>query len=290
MRHLAKGRLPVSLIIVVASTAFLQGCPATGQGELANRVEALEAALALVQSDLADTEAELAMAQEKLEFFSVDENEINGLTGPHLIVQGCNVHVRSGSGETDDAGILTGLGNLIVGYNEAPDPVVNGRTGSHNLVVGAEHEYVSFGGFVAGFRNTVSGPACSVSGGFQNTASAFYSSATGGRDNMATGNQSSVQGGLGNTSSAQWASVSGGSSNTASGTSSLASGGNNNAAESDQSSVHGGWFNTASGEYSSVNGGRLNEASGNYASVGGGNNRTAAAEDDWVAGTLFEDN
>jgi hypothetical protein len=38
-------------------------------------------------------------------------------TGNDVYFDGCNVHVRSGSGATD--GQINGLGNLIIGYNKA---------------------------------------------------------------------------------------------------------------------------------------------------------------------------
>jgi hypothetical protein len=66
--------------------------------------------------------------------------------GNDVIFEGCNVHIRSGAGYTGAP--VNGLGNLVVGYNEAfPD---DDRTGSHNLVVGAFHSYSSSGGLVAG--------------------------------------------------------------------------------------------------------------------------------------------
>jgi len=48
--------------------------------------------------------------------------------------------------------------------------------------------------------------------------------------------------------------------------------------------------NQASGLISSVSGGSFNMALGNQSSVSGGNGRKATMTDDWVAGTLFEDN
>jgi hypothetical protein len=47
---------------------------------------------------------------------------------------------------------------------------------------------------------------------------------------------------------------------------------------------------TVSGAHASVSGGRDNTASGFGSSVSGGTNRSALGDDDWVAGTLFEDN
>jgi hypothetical protein len=41
---------------------------------------------------------------------------------------------------------LTGLGNLIIGYNEPPDDFdTEDREGSHNLVIGSPHRFTSWG-------------------------------------------------------------------------------------------------------------------------------------------------
>jgi hypothetical protein len=260
-----------------------------------------------VDSLLADLDSRVAALETKLASVSV--------SGDDLYFTGVNVHVRSGSGSTD--GTINGLGNLIIGYNEdAGDDAT--RTGSHNLVVGSEHSWTSFGGFVVGFENFINGPYSSVSGGWfntasgnwssvsggrYNTASGYYSSVSGGRDNTAKGNYSSVSGGRlntasgilssvsggwGNTANGYWSSVSGGDQNTASGYYSSVSGGLYNTASDDYSSVSGGAGNTASGHYSSVSGGRYNTASGNYSSVSGGYQRSVSGIDDWRAGTLFE--
>ena len=53
-------------------------------------------------------------------------------TSNSILFTGANLYVQSGSGATD--GAVNGLGNLIVGYNEASDET---RVGSHNLVLGA---------------------------------------------------------------------------------------------------------------------------------------------------------
>ena len=53
------------------------------------------------------------------DFVFVEYDSINGLAGPHVIFEGANFHVRSGYGATNDWGSLSGLGNLIIGYNEA---------------------------------------------------------------------------------------------------------------------------------------------------------------------------
>jgi hypothetical protein len=190
--------------------------------------------------------------------------------GTDVIFEGCNVHIRSGAGATDAA--VNGLGNLIIGYNEAtslPTPP-NVRTGSHNLVVGPFHTYSSFGGFVAGQNNAVSGSSASVSGGSGHTASGRLSSVSGGTNNRATEFAASVSGGTGHTASGLFASVSGGAGNTAGGQSASVSGGAGNTASNLAASVSGGADNTANGARASVSGGAGNTASNDEASVSGG--------------------
>ncbi|HXF92771.1 MAG TPA: hypothetical protein VNK46_08435 [Nitrospiraceae bacterium] len=115
-------------------------------------------------------------------YLAVDPNPINGLNGPHVILTGVNLHVRSGSGSTGDNGTPTGLGNLIVGYNEGPHPT-GGRTGSHNLIGGTLNAFTSSGGLVFGSRNWISRPYAAILGGEGNQAEGLASSILGGRGN-----------------------------------------------------------------------------------------------------------
>lgn len=191
-----------------------------------------------IKSSLADLNARAAGLESQVAALNAKLASVSVVTvdgQPTVRFSGVNVQVVSGSGET--FGAVNGRGNLIVGYNENAGDV---RTGSHNLVVGWDHTYSSYGGFVAGENNTVSGPSASVSGG---------------ELNKAAGSSSSVSGGFGNVASNSVASVSGGEFNTAAG------GG---------SSVSGGSFNTASGVKSSVAGGDGNVAGGRSVSVAGG--------------------
>jgi len=175
---------------------------------------------------VAELEAQVEELSAILQFVYVETEEINSLAGPHVIIEGANVHVRSGSGDTSDAcddrdpdfpncESLTGLGNLIIGYNEKhrfggrPEPE-EVRTGSHNLVVGVDHSYSSYGGFVAGKRNAVTGESASVCGGINGKASGSYSSVSGGNINVASGLGASVSGGNRNVASGLGAAVSGG--------------------------------------------------------------------------------
>jgi len=142
-----------------------------------------------------------------------------------IIFSGVNLRIVNGLGSTDCTNeqfnlipnCPNGLGNLIVGYNEPRDFEENIRTGSHNVVVGTEHNFSRFGGVVVGEFNTISGDFASVSGGSLNTASVFGSSVSGGVGNTASGNFSAVSGGEANTARGDFASVSGGRNRTAPG-------------------------------------------------------------------------
>ena len=254
-----------------------------------NQISEVTAGLAAVQSGISGFDTRLATAEEGLknvqgvsdlgEFVTVIRDEVNGVKGPHLIFEGANVHVRSGSYDTEDKGSLSGLGNLIIGYNEVPGDLNTGdRGGSHNLVVGSHHRFRSWGGLVAGYENTISGPYASVSGGGENEAKGEGASVSGGLDNTAIGDLSSVSGGGANVASGYRSSVSGGSSNEATG---------------DGASVSGGGDNVAGGYCSSVSGGGLNQAGangvGDGASVSGGFTRTVFTDFGWAAGGLYQD-
>ncbi|RME61891.1 MAG: hypothetical protein D6790_07105 [Caldilineae bacterium] len=129
----------------------------------------------------------IAALEAKLQYVQVRDKEMH--------ITGANLHIENGSGAT--SGEVNGLGNLIIGYQQKRNGV-NVRTGSHNLIIGDKHNYSSYGGFVAGFRNEVSGPYASVCGGSNNTAAGIYTTVTGGRNNTAKGSNSSVSGGIKN--------------------------------------------------------------------------------------------
>jgi hypothetical protein len=163
-----------------------------------------------LEERVTELEAQVEELSAILQFVYVETEEIRGVTGPHWIIEGANVHVRSGAGSTREGCVsrtpgypncesLTGLGNLIVGYNEETPNRGQGpreiRTGSHNLVVGPRHSYNAFGGFVAGRANDITGESASVTGGKDNEASGWYSSVSGGHANEASGIGASVSGG-----------------------------------------------------------------------------------------------
>jgi hypothetical protein len=257
------------------------------------KIEALEAQVVALQDEVKTLQGQLAAVQSNHAlllgpFVDVDPNPEVGVIGPNITFSGANIHIVSGSGATNDNGSPSGLGNLIIGYDEDPNLPLTGdssdglpimqapgfpsplspgdRGGSHNLVIGGGNRFTqaAFGGLVVGERNTIKFFGASVSGGFNNTASGLFASVSAGVRNIANGQFSSVSGGgLNGTGPSVGGSVNGGFQNTASGP---------------YASVSGGFQNTVSGEFTSVNGGFGNTASGSGASVSGGGNNTASGD------------
>lgn len=203
-------------------------------------------AIAQQTGGLPALEQRVAALEAKVAALTATVNNIHSspftVSGTDVTLTGYNLHIVSGSGATNDGGALTGLGNLIIGYNAPGNPLGNGdvRTGSHNLILGDANNYASYGGFVAGAQNQITAPYASVCGGYNNTVSGFISSVFGGDGNIASGYNSTTFGGelntasgevsttfggVGNLASAEWAAVFGGQGNTSSGLVSSASGG-----------------------------------------------------------------
>ncbi len=131
--------------------------------------------------------------REILSYFSIVEIPVDdsGNTAKAIRISGINIQIVNGLGATSGApesagaysGKVNGVGNLIIGYQEPRDGSENIRTGSHNLIVGQEHNYSSFGGFVAGCANTISHVFASVAGGQGTSSGGGYSLVSGGEDN-----------------------------------------------------------------------------------------------------------
>jgi hypothetical protein len=234
----------------------------------------------LGQAQGGTVEQRLAVVEGKLARVFV----VNG--GNDIIISGANLNLINGGGSTQTT---NGLGNLILGYNEARGGGADFRTGSHNLVIGQQGNYTSFGGIIGGYQNTIAGPFAHALTGFGNGALSFYSCISTGNRNNATGNYAAILGGEINVASGEKACVSAGFNNTASGKLSSVSGGDLNTASGTSSSVIAGFRNTASGPWSSVSGGQDNTTSGDVSSVSGGANRSSTGPFDWRAGSLFEE-
>jgi len=281
--------------LVLGLFALNLASPASAQPADVKKLEAevatLQGQVSALQTTINSASAQNAFALGQ--FVTVDTTDtINGLAAPHIIFTGANLHVRDGSGSTNDSGgTTTGLGNLVIGYDEAPaSPPVGYRSGSHDLVVGPGHTFNSFGGFVAGDTNAVEGPSASVSGGHANAATGMESSVSAGVGNAATDFGTSVSGGHSNAAVTFGASVSGGNSNVASGDFASVSGGGDNQASSADASVSGGEGNIASEAAASVSGGIFNQATGFEASVSGGSSETASGDNSTVGGGVAGQN
>lgn len=233
-------------------------------------------------------EAQVATLQEKTQFFVVDANDVEGMTGPNLLIEGANVHVRSGSGATNDGGSLTGRGNLVVGYSELGSLTSGDRVGSHNFILGSRNTFTSFGGIVAGSDNQITNESASVTGGQFNVASGLFASIAGGGGatqnltNEAAGDHSTLSGGFRNEATGDQSAISGGSGNVASGFLSSVAGGTSNVASGAGATVSGGASNDAIGSNAAISGGQGGRASGVASSVTGGLNRSVTANFDCV--------
>jgi hypothetical protein len=275
-------RLTTAVFLVLAPT---WGWAEETGGAVHNDIEALEAKVATLQAIVAAQQAQISSLQSQLTaiqsnpalalgpFVSVDPSSENEVVGPNITFRGANIHIVSGSGFTDDNDNPTGLGNLIIGYDEPPGNLNRTeRGGSHNLVIGRYNRFTqaAFGSLVAGTLNTISNRETSVTGGANNTASGLFASVSGGESNTASGEQASVSGGVSNVACGSADSISGGDANTASGTQASVSGGTSNNASGNRSSISGGDGNTASGNEASICGGAGNTASGSATMVIGG--------------------
>ena len=185
----------------------------------------LDTRLGAVEADYATT-ADLAAIDDLLAVVDADPS------AQTVTFHDVNVYIQSGSGATDDdfdtTGTLTGLGNLVIGYDEASADGSDEKTGSHNLVVGPLHSYTSYGGVVFGRDNAVTGMHAAVLGGTTNEAAGTFSAVLAGKENLTTGDGSAVVTGAANAVSGGWAAVLGGYENEAGGLRSMVVGGSLN--------------------------------------------------------------
>ena len=208
------------------------------------------------------------------------------LGGYNIILEGVNLHLRNGLGNTWGVregtdwrtGTTNGLGNLFIGYNEleggdVPEVV---QTGSHNLVIGALQRFYSFGSLIAGYSNELNQPYGIVAGG-HNTVNGPGGSIAGGSSNQLQGDYASVAGGRGNQVNAENGTIAGGENNSATGTLSAIFGGSGNEALDDHATVLGGINNRAEGGNGTVVGGAGNRAGSAGTAVGGYDNHATTS-------------
>jgi hypothetical protein len=178
--------------------------------ELQKQIIALKATVDALQCELVAVRNNPPLALGP--FVTVDPNPQLGVVGPNITFKGANIHIESGSGATNDNGNPSGLGNLIIGYDETgtgsnlPPYSYTSRHGSHNLILGRYNTFNevawggivggegnqlnNFGGLVTGNTNLVSGPWCTVLSGFGNEARGTQSCVVGGLFNLVIGEDS----------------------------------------------------------------------------------------------------
>ena len=206
MKHLILALLAVAALAI---SARAEGIPQ----QLANlqvQVTALKATVATLQAQLIAVRNNPALALGP--FVTVDPNPELGVVGPNITFKGANIHIESGSGSTNDNGKSSGLGNLIIGYDETgtgsnvPPYSYTSRHGAHNLILGRYNTFNevawggivggegnqlnNFEGLVTGNTNLVSGPWCTVLSGFGNEARGYQSCVVGGLFNLVIGEDS----------------------------------------------------------------------------------------------------
>ncbi len=172
------------------------------------QIEALVAVNAQLQQQIADLESASDGVAGLNEFVSVGPDQYGR---PAVFFDSVNVYIRNGSGSSENApnfGEGNGLGNLIIGYNEestSAEPycthgwdlanlrdlfteedclaagyewTANDKSGSHNLIIGARHNYSGNVNIVNGYNNTVVDNANIVgsSGNFSGSHSAVVGS------------------------------------------------------------------------------------------------------------------
>lgn len=300
MKSSAAGLLLVTGLVLSMGpgrTALAQGYGIT-LSTLAARVTTLENQEQTLSSTQSQHEQAIGRLNAKTEYISTG---IDHFGHAATYFTACNVFVQDGLGTTESSGNPNGLGNLIIGYDETTYGFRNNNIGSHNLVLGTNNDYNSFGGIVAGNNNVISAPGASVLGGTDNNAEGSgsviiagsgnhtigtESGVLSGQKNNAMGWGSAVVSGQGNRSFGYCSVVDGGASNEATGDFSSMLGGSQNSGLQEYSCVAGGISNSAVGFASSVSGGRGNVAIGIGSSVSGGYSNSAANYYTSVSGGL----
>lgn len=257
-------------------------------------VEAAERRNVELQNRIRNLEAALSNVRALNSVLSVEG--VNGVRTVRLT--GVNLQVVNGLSRTET---INGAGNLIIGYDEpnsfTSKPICSQaralnralitdeagclaaggvfstqhKSGSHNLVLGTQNGYSSFGGIVGGRFNYINEIFASVLGGVDNRASGQFSAIVSGQGHLAQESGATVLGGIGNQALSRNSSITGGVGNLATGENSSITGGERNTASGRTSTVAGGLLNTASGQGATVAGGRNNVASGANSTIAGGN-------------------
>ncbi len=147
-----------------------------------------------------------------------------------VVFAGVNVQIRNATRSTD--GDPDGTGNLIIGWNEGDED--DGRTGSHNIIVGSHHDWVGHSGIAVGVDHDLLADAGATVGGEGNVVSAHGAVLIGGQDNEASGPGAVGIGGAENRLAGELSIATGGYRNDAEGAYSVVLGGSDQVADEEQ--------------------------------------------------------
>lgn len=162
------------------------------QGDIVVDSTALSTVLSTFQAQITALQAQVEALQAQVvpglaSYLSVDDSLHT------VLVEGANFQVTNGWAQPYN----NGLGNVIVGFNPGDSAQVANRGGSHNVIVGSDHQYNGGFNIVAGAANDASGVAGLVSGE-SNVYTSGNGAMLGGLDNACEGQRAVVVGGLGN--------------------------------------------------------------------------------------------
>jgi hypothetical protein len=223
---------PLLFTLFLAAGSYAATPPPTAPAPVA--VALLEAQLIVQQAQIVALQRQVTLlasnpALKLGPFVTVDPNPELGVIGPNITFTGANIHIVNGMQAT---GIVNGLGNLIIGYDEAPvlniifpgdtfDPTPNygrypgERSGSHNLIIGPQNRFTAtaYGSIVGGSNNTSEAGGASVLGGSDSVAGGAGCIVLSGAANWAGGGGNVICSGLFNTTGGNAGAVLGGENN-----------------------------------------------------------------------------
>lgn len=250
-------------------------------------------AITALQAALASANAKIRTLESQSLADHVSIQTVDG--HPTVWIEGANVQVVNGMNATNGIpgsrsffkGPTNGLGNVIIGYNEASN-LARPHCSDGRIALNREPNLTDQQECEAGLD--ASGNA--VTDHLNNPITGVWAAAQRtGSHNLVIGSEHSYtsHGGLvighSNIINNRSANVTGGSDNLASGVASSVSGGAKNAAKGRNTSVSGGKGNSALGRFSSVSGGESNRSSGISSSVSGGTSNDAINNYQWIGGT-----
>ena len=207
----------------------LEGAPAEHPicqqlAESARELAALSTTVSTLDTTVATIDDRLALAEQTLGPIDYDHRTSS------VVFTGVNVQIRNGTRSTD--GDPDGTGNLIIGWNEADDD--DGRTGSHNVIVGSHHDWTGHSGIATGVDHDLVTDAGATLGGEGNLVSAHGAVLIGGQDNEAAGSGSVGIGGAENHLVGELSITAGGYRNDAEGAYAVVLGGSDQVADEEQ--------------------------------------------------------